>query len=169
MINQKVSGKLYGLTDTPMSAAGLVALHQGHLDYFNELHNRGIENERYRKGTNLSPSQEQDYYNQDRIPFPSAITADKLNRIISSERNSKTSAKAEATKPESEVKAELLTMRFKKVEQDSDLPYIESEIFESGVAVIYGVGQLGLITNKVGLSRLMPRNKSQLSPHRANS
>lgn len=132
----------YGLTNCPLSAADLVSIHQSHLSYFNELHIRGAENERYRMGKNLSPQQEADYYQQDRIPFPTAVTADKLNRIISSERNSKTVAKAEATKPESEIKAELLSMRFRKVEQDSDLPYIESEIFESGVAMIYGVGKI---------------------------
>lgn len=134
--------KLYGLTDTPLSAADLVSIHQSHLSYFEDLWESGKENERYRMGRNLSEAQEADYLNQDRIPFPSAITADKLNRIISSERNSKTVAKAEATKPESEVKAELLSMRFRKVEQDSDLQYVESEIFESGVAMKYGVGKI---------------------------
>ncbi|MBK7380635.1 MAG: hypothetical protein IPJ03_16890 [Ignavibacteriales bacterium] len=131
-----------GLTGLPMTAADIMTLHESHLGYFDDLWTRGKENELYRTGKNLSDKQEGDYYKQDRIPFPNAITADKLNRVISSERNSRTSMTAEAKKPESEVKAELVKLRFKQVESDSDLQWTESEIFESGVAIIYGVGEV---------------------------
>ena len=110
-----------GLTGLPMTAADIMTLHESHLGYFDELWTRGKENELYRTGKNLSDKQEGDYYKQDRIPFPNAITADKLNRVISSERNSRTSMTAEAKKPESEVKAELVKIKFKQVESNSDL------------------------------------------------
>jgi hypothetical protein len=146
----KVSKDVYGLTDCPLSAGDLVSILEPHFSYFEELWDRGIENERYRMGKNLSSEQEQDYYNQDRIPFPSAITSDKLSRLVGSEILSTTSAKAEATKPESEIKAELLTLRFKKVEADSEFADIGSEIFESGVAMIYGVGKIVVDYDKHG-------------------
>ena len=141
---------IYGLQNTPLSAAILVSIHEPHLPYFDKLWTSGSENERYFSGTNLSEKQEEDYYKQDRIPFPNAITADKLTRIISSERNSRSSAKAEATKPDSEIKAELITLRFKKVERDSDMEYGESDDFASGVAVKYGVRKVIVDTDRMG-------------------
>ena len=86
----------YGVIDADLTPADLVTIHSGHIDYFDKLHARGKENELYFQGMNLSSKQEDDYYKQDRIPFPNAITADKLQRIISTERNSRTFAKAEA-------------------------------------------------------------------------
>lgn len=139
-----------GIEDTPIQASDLVSMHEGHISYFEELHNRGQENELYLRGTNLSAKQINDYYVQDRIPFPNAITADKLNRIISSQRNSRTSVKAEATKPDKEINAELLTLRFKKVEKDSSLDDVGSEIFTSGVAVCYGVAKIATKYDRMG-------------------
>lgn len=133
---------IYGVQNTPLSASDLVSIHSSHFPYFNKLWNRGIENERYLTGENFSEEQKQDIYNQDRIPFPSAITADKLNRIISTERNTRTSTRYEAKKPEKEIAAELATIRVKKIESDSEMDYCESEVFASGVAVIFGVGRI---------------------------
>lgn len=143
-----VATNIFGLQDCPLSASDLVSIHDGHISYFDKLWARGEENERYRTGENITKKQEQDFYNQGRIPFPSPITSDKITRIIASERNSRTSAKAQALRPESEMKAEMLTLRLRKVERDSNLEYVESEIFESGVAMIYGVGKITLDYDK---------------------
>ena len=136
--------------NAPRTAADLVSLHQSHISYFEDLWKRGAENEIYFKGQNFSNSQMEDIFNQNRTPFPNPVTADKLNRIIYSERNTRTSIKAEATNPNSEIKAELLTLRLKKLEQDSDMQYTESEIFASGVAAIYGAGKVIIDFDKKG-------------------
>ncbi len=142
MARHQKAKSLYGVKDTKYSASDLVTIHTSHIKYFDELWTRGRENELYRTGSNLSDKQKDDYTRQDRIPFPNAITCDKLNRIIESQQKSRTSVKAEATKPDSEVKAELLNVRFKQIEKDSNFAHIGSRIFESGVAFMYGVGEI---------------------------
>ena len=139
-----------GLQNTPLSAADLVNTHSGHMTYFDDLWARGKENELYLRGKNLSGKQEDDYYNQGRIPFPNAATADKLQRIISTERNSRTNIKAIAKNPKSEIIAEILNFRLKRVREDSEMDYTRSEIFTSGVSAMYGVGEITVGYNKKG-------------------
>uniref|UniRef100_A0A6M3XS90 Portal protein n=1 Tax=viral metagenome TaxID=1070528 RepID=A0A6M3XS90_9ZZZZ len=149
MKNQKARN-IYGITDAPSSAVDLKNMHLGHISYFNELWESGKENERYRMSDNFSTEQKDDITSQGRIPVAVAATSDKLTRIISSERNSRTRPKARATKPEKEVTAELVNLRFNKVNKDSDIDYTKSEIFESGVAVKYGCGLIEKTFNKRG-------------------
>jgi hypothetical protein len=142
MLVKKKTDDIDGLTETPLKAADLRNMIDNHRSYFDELHKDAAENELYLEGVNLTQAQRAVYANKGRGHFPIPIVSDKLSRIISSERNSRTTAKAEATKPESEVTAELLTLRFRKIEKDSNLEYVESEVFTSGVGAKYGVAEI---------------------------
>ncbi|MFA5715089.1 MAG: hypothetical protein WC998_05090 [Candidatus Paceibacterota bacterium] len=139
MLRNLVTKEIRGIKDAPCSAADLSSLIGSHMPYFNKLWEEGKENELYMKAVNLSEKKKKDYVKQQRAHFSLPMVCDKLSRVISSERNSRTYAKAEATKPESEILAELVTLRFRKIERDSNMEYAESEVFQSGVGVKYGV------------------------------
>ena len=123
----------------------LVLMHTTNLGYFDKLWKRGEENERYFSVDHFTDEEKQDYVNEGRYPFSMPMTAHKLNNIISSEKESRTSFKVEAkSDPNDEIKAELATLRLRNIEQNSGLKYIESDVFTSGVAIIYGVVKLKL-------------------------
>ena len=150
MLRDEEATEIRGVLDTPYSAADLSTMIDNHMPYFEDLWERGRENELYMKGENLSKKKRKAYSNQSRSHFPIPNVADKLSRIISAERNSRTYAKAEATKPDSEVLAELVTLRFRKIEKDSNMEYTESEVYQSGVGAIYGVIEWVVKYNKKG-------------------
>ena len=154
-MNPQKTKTIAGVLNTPLTASDLVSIQESNLSYFQKLYSKGEENERYLTGQNLSEEQEKDYYNQERIPFPSAITADKLNRIISTERNTRTSTKAEATRPDKEIGAELATIRLKKIERDSEMDYVESEVFASGVGVIFGCAKIKVDYDRHGNKQIL--------------
>lgn len=147
----------------------LISIHDGAINYFNKLHERGEENERYYSADPFTDKQKQDYALQDRIPFSISSIPQKLNSIISTERTNRVSWKAKAKiEPddisedsqqrqklfEKEIKANLATLRMKMIETQNSVQWKYSDIFASGVAIIYGVAKLWADVNKYGDSQI---------------
>ena len=126
----------------PLKASDLRNMIDTHSSFFNEMIKDAVENELYLKGQNLTKEQKQIYANKGRGHFPVALTADKISRVIKSQQDAKRSAKAEPLSEGSEIKAELYTQKFKKVEKDSEFEFVSSEIFTSGVGVKYGAAEI---------------------------
>jgi len=150
---------------TPIDIQTLIQIHDGAIDYFTKLWKRGIENERYYSADPFTDEQKREYALQDRIPFSISSIPQKLNSIISIERNSRVSLKAKviidpddiSDDPQQqqqlfqkEVKANLATLRLKMIESLNSAEYKYSDIFASGVAMIYGAAKIYTDTNRNG-------------------
>lgn len=126
-----------------LSATDLQYFHDQIIQYFTEKWNEGSENERYMKAKNWSSEQETKVQNQNRIPYSMAVMATKLNIIKATQRQARTQFKVSArVDPNDEIKAELATLMLRDDEKNSKFKYIESEIFDSGLSVKYGAGEI---------------------------
>lgn len=157
--------KITGNPEYKIDLNTLISIHEGAIDYFNKLHERGAENERYYSADPFTDKQKSEYAVQDRLPFSISSIPHKLNSIISTERANRVSWKAKAKIDpedisqdpqqrqqlfEKEIKAELATLRLKMIEQQNSAQYKYSDIFASGVAIIYGVAKIWIDNNKYG-------------------
>jgi hypothetical protein len=151
--------------DNKVDLNTLLNIHGSVIDYFNTLHKRGEENERYYSADPFTDKQKNEYALQDRIPFSISSIPQKLNSIISTERTNRVSWKAKAKiEPDDisddpqqmqqlflkEIKAKLATLRMKMIESQNSAQWKYSDIFASGVAVIYGVAKISADVNKHG-------------------
>jgi len=130
-----------------MELQDLLAIHETNLPYFTNLWLLAEENNRYRVGVNhWTEDETNDIVNQGRIPYTNAFISHKINTIIATQRNNRTSWKVEASSdPTDEAKAELATIRLKDIEQRNNLKYVESDVFEDGVGIKYGVFGIDVI------------------------
>jgi hypothetical protein len=153
------------MPDNKVDLNTLLNIHGGVIDYFNALHKRGEENERYYSADPFTDKQKNEYALQDRIPFSISSIPQKLNSIISTERTNRVSWKAKAKiEPDDisedpqqmqqlflkEIKAKLATLRMKMIESQNSAQWKYSDIFASGVAIIYGVAKIFPDVNKYG-------------------
>ena len=135
------------------------------IPYFDELHKRGEENERYYSADPFDDQQKKAYASKDRIPFSISSIPQKLNSIIATERTARVGWKVvpqiqpddisedpqqQQQLYEKEMKAELATLRLKSIEKFNSATYKYSDVFASGVAVIYGAAKIWADTNRFG-------------------
>lgn len=138
-----------------LSASDLESLHDQVIPFFTEKWDEGSENERFRKGKHWTDDQERKIKDQNRQPYSMAAIATKLHTIFSTQRQARTQFKVEAkVDPNDEIKAEVATLMLRDSEKSSKFKYIESEVFEAGVGVKYGAGEV-----YVDYSQLEPRIK----------
>lgn len=153
------------LIETPIDIQQFLVMYSGAIPYFDKLQRRGAENEKYYSADPFTDEQKKEYALKDRIPFSISSIPQKLNSIISTERTARVGWKAKvrvdpddiSEDPEQrqelflkETKAELTTLRLKMIEKDNESIYKYSDIFASGVAVIYGVAKVWADVNKFG-------------------
>ena len=153
MLIKKIANDIESLTndkDIPLKASDLRSMIDNHQSFFNSMMLDATENELYLRGTNLTDAQKQIYANKGRGHFPISLTADKISRVVKSQQDAKRSAKAEPLSEGSEIKAELYTQKFKKVEKDSEFEFVSGEIFTSGVGVKFGVAEIVVDYDKKG-------------------
>ena len=153
-IKTEIAKDITGILDAPLLASDLASMIDSHLPYFHKLWKSARENELYVRGENLTEAQKKIYHDSERGHYPIPMIADKISRICSTQRNAKTSAKAEVADnftgerafPEAamknEIKAELYTIRFKHIEKDNNYEDIENETFFSGVGVKYATNEI---------------------------
>ncbi len=136
---------------SPLTVQDLCQMHIQNFGYFDNLWRRGEENERYISADHHTDEEKRDYTNDGRYPFSVALTAQKINTIMASEKENRTSFKVEAiSDPNDEIKAEIVGLRLKNIEARSGLKYIESDVTLSGVGVIYGVTAIRKELNDAG-------------------
>jgi hypothetical protein len=145
-----------GITDAPMSHTMLMQLHNQVAGRFQAYWEGGEKNEQRWMGNNWNESQKSKIRRQKRQAYSLAILASKLRYITATQKQLRTSYKVEATSDTNdEVKAEVATIQMKAVESRSNAKYIDSDTFESGLAIKFGVRRVGLDTTSV-----IPRVKS---------
>ena len=148
-----------------LSVAQLQQLHDSVINYFTDFWRRGEENERYYSADPFTSEQKAAYTKQNRLPFSISSIPNKLNTIIATEKQNRSEWKAspvldfidssdiqEVQKEifEKELKASIATARLKTIARTNDLKNVASDIFASGVAMIYGVGEVYTEKNELG-------------------
>ena len=135
---------------TPLSATDLKSLHDQGITYFNEKWENGSENERYKKIKNWTPAQEKKIKDQGRQVYSIPIAVTKMNTIEATQKQSRSQFDVKAkVDPNDELKAELAKLMLRDDEKLSKLQYVESEIFASGMSVMYGVGEAYVDYSKI--------------------
>ena len=138
---------------SPLSASDLEHYHDLVISFFSEKWEEGSENERFKKGKHWSEQDEAKIKGQNRQPYSMAAISTKLGTISSTQLQARTSFRVEAAvDPQDEIKAELATLMLRDAERQSKFKYIESEVFNSGMGVKYGAGEV-----YVDFSELEPR------------
>ncbi len=127
---------------SPLSASDLEHFHDQVISFFSVKWDEGSENERFKKGKHWSEAQESTIKGQNRQPYSMAAISTKLGTISSTQLQARTSFRVEAAvDPQDEIKAELATLTLKDAERQSKFKYVESEVFNSGMAIKYGAGE----------------------------
>lgn len=145
-----------GVKDTPLSHTQLIQMHNAVAGEFDEHWRQGERNERRWMGNNWDESQRAKIKRQRRQAYSLAILASKLRYISATQKQLRTSYVVEPiSDPNDEIKAQLATLQMRAVENRSNAKYVDSDTFESGLAIKYGVRRVGLDTTSV-----IPRVKS---------
>lgn len=145
-----------GITDCPLSHTQLMELHSAVSGKFEQWWREGERNERRWMGDNWDESQRAKIRRQKRQAYSLAILASKLRYISATQKQLRTSYIIEPiSDPNDEIKAQLATLQMRAVENRSNSKYVDSQTFESGLAIKYGVRRVGLDTSSV-----IPRIKS---------
>lgn len=153
------------MADETLSVSHLQQLHDAVITYFNDFWERGEENERYYSADPFTDSQKAAYSAQNRLPFSISSIPNKLNTIIATEKQNRSEWKAtpqldfidtpdvaeiQQEIMDKEVKAAIATTRLKTIARTNDFKNVASDIFASGVAIIYGAGEVYLEKNELG-------------------
>jgi hypothetical protein len=145
-----------GIKNTPLNHTQLIQFHNAVAGRFQDYWESGEKNEQRWLGNNWSESQRAKIRRQKRQAYSLAILASKLRFISATQKQLRTSLKTEPTSDSNdEIPAELASIQLKSVEARSNAKYLDSDTFESGLAIKYGVRRVGLDTKSV-----VPRVKS---------
>lgn len=131
--------------DSPLAVSDLIQIHNQGVTKFMQIWTEGDNNERSFMGKNWTPQQEIDIKAQDRQPYSFPLIANKLQIISATQKKTRTSFKVEAVSdPNDEMKADLATILIKDVEKQSKFKYLESDVFDRGLMIKYGVSEIYL-------------------------
>ena len=135
---------------TPLSVPDLESLHDQGISYFETKWANGAENERYKKIKNWTVDQEKKITSQGRQSYSFPIAVTKMNTIEATQKQARTQFDVKAkVDPNDELKAELAKLMLRDDEKLSKLKDIESEIFASGMSVMYGAGEAYVDYSKI--------------------
>lgn len=127
----------------------LRSFHEGVIDYFDEKHDKGIENERYMEVESWTPEEKQQIESQNRQAYSMGIAAQKMNTIIAEQRSNRTEWRLNAKiDPNDEIKAEIGTVQFRDLEKRCNMKYVDSDVFASGSAISLGAYEIYLDTDE---------------------
>ncbi len=124
-----------------LTHAEITGLHLESLPLFEEAWKRGRRNERYKQGNHWTPEQLDSIREQSRRPYSISLMNHKINNILSTQRQSRTSVMVTAP-DELNREAAIATAILKNKERTEDLPRLESDIFDSGLSVCYGAAEV---------------------------
>lgn len=145
-----------GIQGTPLSISALLQFHNSVASEFQKIWREGEKNEGRWVGDNWTESQRAKIRRQRRQAYSLAILASKLRYISATQKQLRTSYRVEPTSdPNDEIKAELATIQMKAVENRSNAKYTDSDTFDAGLAIKYGVKRVGLDRDSI-----IPRVKS---------
>lgn len=118
-------------------------MHNDVIPKFTEYWASGEENERYKRAENWSEEQKAQIQAQGRQALSFGLIPTKCNQFLAEQRKNRTDWKVLATQdPNDEIKAELATIQLRDAAKRNNFAYVESDIFDSGLTVKYGVAKV---------------------------
>ena len=132
-----------------LSARDITSLYDQSFDYFNKHWSQGQENERYRSVNHFTDAEKAQIESQDRVAYSIGLIANKVDQHLQHQRKNRTEWKLEAVNDANdEIKAEVGNIQFRDLEFRNNMIYTESDVYDSGVAVRYGVAGIYLDYDK---------------------
>ena len=129
----------------------LTAMHDKVIPVFNEKWNSAERNERYKRAINWTEQEIAEIESQGRNAYSIGIIPTKINQFLAAQRKNRTSWRVLATQdPNDEIKAEVATIQLRDLEKRSNFKYLESDIFDAGLSVAYGVAKIVLEKSRHG-------------------
>ena len=134
-------------SDTPLTVGELINLHNKYSDKFLSIWDNMRKNERYWLGENWSEEEKRIALAEDNFQLESLpAVQSKLRHIIGAFKQIRTSYKVEAeSDPNDEIKSHLATLRLRNIETRSKAKYLDSEIFENGLVLGYGIRKINYV------------------------
>lgn len=133
------------MEEYPLSLASLQVFIDGSFPKFDAEWKEATNNERRWRAKNFTESQEKEIRAQGRQPYSMAHAMLKLKRMVGLQQSQRTEYNILASQdPNDEIKAELAKLQVHAVERRSEFLNVESEIFESGMAIDIGVSKMDL-------------------------
>lgn len=131
--------------DTPLTVTDLVGFHNAVNSKFTSIWAEGEENEQRWIGNNWLPELRTEIESQGRNAYSIPIAQAKIRHVSSAFRQVRTSHKVEAkSDPSDEPKAQLAQLRLRDIEKRSQGKFTDVDVFESGVAIKYGVRKIDI-------------------------
>lgn len=131
-----------------MELQDLKSLHQLGLDKFKPYYAAGAENARYVMGIHWTPEEIKQHEKEFLHAYSIPLFATKFQRILMEQRNERSKFRAKPRGSEDEIIAEIGNNVIDYVEDLNRFKYIESDIFEDGLGVMWGV-----IHGRIDISR----------------
>lgn len=128
-----------------LTAREITQLYDQSFNYFKNHWDAGEENERYRSVEHFTEAEKAQIESQDRVAYSIGLISNKVDQHLQHQRKNRTEWKLEALQDKNdEIKAEVGNIQFRDLEKRSNMIYTESDIYDSGVAVRYGVAKIVL-------------------------
>jgi hypothetical protein len=144
-INKDQKKENGGEIKAPLSHTDLIQFHNQVASKFTQIWKSGRKNEKRWLGDNWDESQKSKIRRQNRQAYSLPLLSAKLHFISATQKQLRTSYRLEPTSdPSAEIPAELATIQMRQVEARSNTKYIDSDTFDSGLAIKYGVRKVGL-------------------------
>lgn len=119
----------------------ITELHNESLASFDKIWDRGKRNERYKQGIHWTDEELRAIKAANRHPYSISLMNHKLNNIISTQRQTRTSLKVTASE-ENEFESTIATEILKRKERTEDLQQVESDLFDAGLSVCFGAAEV---------------------------
>ncbi|MBK7865915.1 MAG: hypothetical protein IPJ75_02340 [Ignavibacteriales bacterium] len=119
----------------------ITELHHESLGSFDKTWSRGRRNERYKQGIHWTDEELRSIKAANRHPYSISLMNHKLNNIISTQRQTRTSLKV-TTSDEYEIESAIATEVLKRKERTEDLQQVESDLFDAGLSVCFGCAEV---------------------------
>lgn len=114
-------------------------LHEDALTQFQTYYDTGNANANYMKGRHWSKDERDKIIQKKQQPYSIPLTAVKLNRLLSEQRNNRWDWKARGRGIEDEITAEVGNCLMKYIDDNNNFKFVESEVYQDGLAKKYGV------------------------------
>ncbi|MBK6680396.1 MAG: hypothetical protein IPG53_10390 [Ignavibacteriales bacterium] len=138
----------------------ITELHHESLGSFDKTWSRGKRNERYKQGIHWTDDELRAIKAANRHPYSISLMNHKLNNIISTQRQTRTSLKVSSSE-ENDIESNIATEILKRKERTENLQQIESELFDAGLSVCFGAAEI-LPSIKNGEIKVMIKRRDYL-------
>ena len=137
------------MVKAPLQPRDIINLYDQSFPVFQDYWDKAEENERYKRVENFSDAEKAQIEGQGRQAYAIPLIASKVNQHLSHQIKNRTEWRLEALQDRNdEVKAQVGNVQFRDLEHRCDMIHLESDVFDSGVSVLFGASEIYLDYDK---------------------